>query len=1019
MRKQTRTWKSRCLSAVVSLAMAAALLPVSPAVQADAADAQNTVNVALTVGETWETEYAYAEGQTGVTRQPNGSIASVTLEQGANVEVSGVRLYPHVANADSIAAAFSAEASSTDSIADCEFTLTKAEGDNMYTAYSESTGKYFVSGAMGSFFSDNSSPVSIAKTENASTFRISQDGSAAFLYFHTPQMNFNRMGAYIANNAPGYELILLEKQETVSQGDAVPGYKAVGTITSGKKYLISFTVGDKVVVLYPQNGGASPMTRLTGDAFTETRGTKSRVRITATGEGNTTAVVDGVTYNITCNVRAAEVINLVPGQKYFLSGASQFTAGDNSVATIAAGNKTTDGLADCLRNLGRDNTVYNLSGYAQTQNTNVSLADAEMLVTKNGEKWNIYNEKANGYLKNEGVANYFAGNEELKDQTITPVRNADGTPSFEICNPGGRYVCWHYPFMTFDAFASKSNDKGDYGFEFLEKQDVITNLDPIPGYKRVSELTSGKKYLITQFINNDVANGIIVLYPGSGLQQSKLYKPVQAAGVEITAVKANSETTVTVDGTTYRVVVGANCQHKGQKRVENMRAATCEGKGSTGETYCAICNTKLSNATETAALGHKYDEGKVTTPVTTTTDGVKTYTCQNDPSHTRTEVISSLDYANQVLAEKLGDARTEAAKTAEYTEATMNTLKAAITAAENVSATDKAAINTAITGLENAMEGLVTKAVQTQLDKINGLLARDLGSLDQYTDASKKAYETAKRNAQNLINNGSQDAGKLETAATKLQEAIDGLVTKAQEERDEAVAVLDEQVLAATEMMMSGAADIFSANSIAALQKALDDAEAVKKDTTKDAAAVLAAADAVKVALEGLTPKTDGDGSGNGNGNGNGNNGTVAVGTPVETKLGRYEVIDPVNKTAKLVSVKNKKAAKMSVPATVKVNGETFKVVEVGANVMKGNKKLTKVILGSNVTTIGKQAFSGCTKLKSVQLKGKALATIGKQAFKKTSAKMIVSAKKLNKKQKAALLKKVKKAGAGKKVKVK
>ena len=716
---------------------------------------------------------------------------------------------------------------------------------------------------------------------------------------------------------------------------------------------------------------------------------------------------------------ADSVINLVPGQKYFLSGASRFTAGDTSVATVATGNRTTDGLADCLNSLGRDNTVYDLSGYAQTQNTNVSLADAEMLVTKNGEKWNIYNEKANGYLKNESVANYFSGNEELKDQTITPVRNADGTPSFEICNPGGRYVCWHYPFMTFDAFASKSNDKGDYGFEFLEKQDVITNLDPIPGYKRVSELTSGKKYLITQFIDNEVANGIVVLYPAAGNQKSKLYKTAQTAGVEITAVKANSETTVTVDGTTYRVVVGANCQHKGQKRVENMRAATCEGKGSTGETYCAICNTKLSNATETAALGHKYDEGKVTTPVTTTTDGVKTYTCQNDPSHTRTEVISSLDYANQVLAEKLGDARTEAAKTAEYTEATMNTLKAAITAAENVSATDKAAINTAITGLENAMEGLVTKAVQTQLDKINGLLARDLGSLDQYTDASKKAYETAKRNAQNLINNGSQDAGKLETAATKLQEAIDGLVTKAQEERDEAVAVLDEQVLAATEMMMSGAADIFSANSIAALQKALDDAEAVKKDTTKDAAAVLAAADALKAALEGLTPKTDGDGSGNGNGNGNGNNGTVAVGTPVETKLGRYEVIDPVNKTAKLVSVKNKKAAKMSVPATVKVNGETFKVVEVGANVMKGNKKLTKVILGSNVTTIGKQAFSGCTKLKSVQLKGKALATIGKQAFKKTSAKMIVSAKKLNKKQKAALLKKVKKAGAGKKVKVK
>ncbi len=86
---------------------------------------------------------------------------------------------------------------------------------------------------------------------------------------------------------------------------------------------------------------------------------------------------------------------------------------------------------------------------------------------------------------------------------------------------------------------------------------------------------------------------------------------------------------------------------------------------------------------------------------------------------------------------------------------------------------------------------------------------------------------------------------------------------------------------------------------------------------------------------------------------------------------------------------------------------------------MSGNTKLKKVVLGNNVTTIGKQAFMGCKNLKSVQLKGKALKNIKSGAFKKTSAKLVVRAKKMSKKDKVKLLKKLKKAGAGKKIKVK
>ena len=134
---------------------------------------------------------------------------------------------------------------------------------------------------------------------------------------------------------------------------------------------------------------------------------------------------------------------------------------------------------------------------------------------------------------------------------------------------------------------------------------------------------------------------------------------------------------------------------------------------------------------------------------------------------------------------------------------------------------------------------------------------------------------------------------------------------------------------------------------------------------------------------------------------------------------GRYQVLNEKNKTAKLIAVVNRNATKLNVPAAVKIGGVACKVVEVGNKVFRNGKKLKKVILGKNVTTIGKQAFMNCKNIKTVQLKGKALKTIKKGAFQNTSAKITVSAKKMSKKQKAELLKKLKKAGMSKKAKVK
>nr|MCR5102950.1 leucine-rich repeat domain-containing protein [Eubacterium sp.] len=73
-------------------------------------------------------------------------------------------------------------------------------------------------------------------------------------------------------------------------------------------------------------------------------------------------------------------------------------------------------------------------------------------------------------------------------------------------------------------------------------------------------------------------------------------------------------------------------------------------------------------------------------------------------------------------------------------------------------------------------------------------------------------------------------------------------------------------------------------------------------------------------------------------------------------------------------------ATSVTIPATVKINGKSYKVTAIEANAFKGNKKLKTVTIGKNITTIGKGAFSGCTALTTVK-GGAKVNTIGANAF--------------------------------------
>ena len=69
-------------------------------------------------------------------------------------------------------------------------------------------------------------------------------------------------------------------------------------------------------------------------------------------------------------------------------------------------------------------------------------------------------------------------------------------------------------------------------------------------------------------------------------------------------------------------------------------AATCETAGKTEGSHCSVCNTVIKAQTTTAALGHSWDNGKVTKAATCTTAGTKTYTCTRCKK-TRTETIAA------------------------------------------------------------------------------------------------------------------------------------------------------------------------------------------------------------------------------------------------------------------------------------------------------------------------------------------------------------------------------------------
>ena len=320
---------------------------------------------------------------------------------------------------------------------------------------------------------------------------------------------------------------------------------------------------------------------------------------------------------------------------------------------------------------------------------------------------------------------------------------------------------------------------------------------------------------------------------------------------------------------------------------------------------------------------------------------------------------------------------------------------------------DTATKNQHVTAAEfNAYKYVANTPVMTDTDALwDAVLAAQKKDLSVYTDASVQAYRAAITAAKaKLALEDDAAQADVNKALAELKDAENKLEAKPDKGN------LNTAVDAAAKTDLNG----YTKESVDAFKKALDAAQKVLKDenaTKEQIENVLAKLDAAKKALKkDTTPDTEKPTP-------TPETKVPAVGTTVTVKGVKYAVTKSAAKggTAEAVKVTGK-GKKITIAATVKIDGVTFKVTSIKKNAAKKNKNMTSVVIGKNVTSIGVNSFANSKKLANVTFKGTKAVKVGSKAFKGTSAKMkVVIPKKMSKKTRNTLKRNLKKAGISKK----
>ena len=96
-------------------------------------------------------------------------------------------------------------------------------------------------------------------------------------------------------------------------------------------------------------------------------------------------------------------------------------------------------------------------------------------------------------------------------------------------------------------------------------------------------------------------------------------------------------------------------------------------------------------------------------------------------------------------------------------------------------------------------------------------------------------------------------------------------------------------------------------------------------------------------------------------------------------------------KTATVTGAEKKSISKVTIPATVKVNGKTYQVTAIQAAAFNQMTTLKTLTIGKNILSIGASAFDSCTKLKTVKIQTRnlKLKQVGANAFRNNPKKAV------------------------------
>ena len=315
-------------------------------------------------------------------------------------------------------------------------------------------------------------------------------------------------------------------------------------------------------------------------------------------------------------------------------------------------------------------------------------------------------------------------------------------------------------------------------------------------------------------------------------------------------------------------------------------------------------------------------------------------------------------------------------KADDYTAASYKALSDTIASAEKVYAETEPsaeAVQTQINALAEAVRNLKSAAADTKKD-----LTQQMKEKDAELAAKDTELKTAQKNVSDLddqLKKAEKDLADLKNGSEAEKEELQKQINSLKEQLDEAnakVTVLKAEKERLTEEKTSLQTELKKAQEDAAKKKA-EEAEALKKAQEEE-----------KKAKEELQKLKDAM--------------TLKTGDTITVKGVTYRVTNAEAKTAEAYGVVNKNQKHIEVAATVKIKGSTCKVTAIADQAFAGMKKATKAVIGKNVSKIGKKAFNGDGKLKSITVKSRKLKTVGKLALKGINKKAVIRIPKSKKK---------------------